>query len=84
MHRTHDKLIKITETAFNKAVKKGKPWADAVDEALQKAGYKTLNPVDYGAEQDTSLVAVVDIQGPVAIWSLREEQWVVGPIEKIS
>lgn len=72
--------VEITRIAQEAAASAGENWADAVDVALEKAGFETLSPVTYGAEHDTRLVAVVRIDGAaIGIWHYDDGTWTSGP-----
>lgn len=76
-----DRLIEVTKAAFSDAGGTQGAWADAVDEALARAGYSVLSAVEYGAEVDTDLVAVVEVGWrPIGIWH-SDGRWVTGAIE---
>jgi len=78
-----DGMIDVAREACRQAIARGDSWADAVDRALSAAGYRTLDPCEYGAPQDTRLVAVVDDYGPVGIWCHDDGSWSAGPISPV-
>lgn len=81
-----EKAVAVARDAKGAADAYGNNWSDAVDTALCNAGYRTLDPVAFGAEQDTRLVAVIDgtpgeaRDTPIGIWARDTGSWDAGPI----
>lgn len=83
MTETTDTLIATARNAYEAAVAARESWADEVDQALEAAGYRTLDAVAYGAELDTCMVAVVDLDGAATgIWRYDDGTWTTGEAER--
>jgi hypothetical protein len=82
MEKEIEKAIEVTKTAFESAEERGESWANEVDIQLMQAGIEVLSAVAYGAETDTRLIAVVEIDdASIGIWHWDDGTWHAEPIK---
>jgi hypothetical protein len=81
MKKEIEKAIEVARSAKESADEQGESWANEVDIQLMEAGIEVLSAVAYGAETDTRLVAVVEIDdAPIGIWRWDDGTWHAEPI----